>query len=52
MNWLKALSENKNIHTTLFDFLDQYGMAGLEEALQLYQNNHQKYIYRTKKFVA
>ena len=49
MNWLKELSENKNLRTNLSDFLDQPCMSGLEDALQLYRNTHQKYICRTKE---
>ncbi len=49
MNWLKELSENKNLHTYLSAFLDQHGMSGLEKALQLYQNTQQKYICKTKE---
>ena len=49
MNWIKELSENKNLHTNLSAFLDQHGISGLENALQLYQNTHQKYICRTKE---
>lgn len=49
MNWLKELSSNKNLHANLSGFLEQYGLSGLEYALQLYQNTHQKYICKTKK---
>lgn len=52
MNWLKELSENKNLHENLYDFLDQHGMSGLDNALQLYRNTHQKYICKTKKSIS
>lgn len=52
MNWLKEFSENKNLHTTLSTFLEQYGMSGLEDALQLYRNSHQKYICKTKQSIS
>ena len=52
MNWLKELSSNKNLHANLSGFLEQYGLSGLEYALQLYQNTHQKYICKTKKNIS
>ena len=48
MNWLKELSKNECVHKSLSAFLEQYGIAGLEKALQLYQNTHQKYICKTR----
>lgn len=52
MNWLKELSANKNLHTNLSAFLDQHGISGLEDALQLYNNTHQKYICKTKESIS
>ena len=52
MNLLKELSLNKNLNTNLSDFLSQYGTTGLEHALQLYQNTHQKYICKTRKNIS
>lgn len=52
MNWLKELSSNKNLNTYLSAFLEQHGTSGLEHALQLYQNTHQKYICKTKKAIS
>lgn len=51
MNWLKEISSNKDLHINLSAFLEQHGIAGLEKALKLYKDTHQKYVCKTKKSI-
>lgn len=48
MNWKHELEQSESLQNTLTTFLNQYGLSGLENALQLYTNLQQEYICRTK----
>lgn len=52
MDWIQELSTDIELKTKLSAFLDHYGPAGLEEALQSYTNLQQKYICKTKKSIS
>lgn len=49
MEWIRIIADTKNTQNNLFDFLDQYGISGLEQALQLYIDMQQVYTCRTRK---
>lgn len=48
MNSLYELALNEALQNTLTLFVEQYGVSGLERALQLYTNMQQVYICKTK----
>ncbi len=49
MKWTKVIADTKNIQNKLFYFLEQYGIDGLEQALQLYSDMQQEYTCCTRK---
>lgn len=48
MDWIQELIQAETLHGTLAAFLKQYGLSGLEEALQLYSNIQKEYICKSK----
>ena len=52
MNWIQELSSNTALHDNITSFMNQYGMPGLEQALQLYRDMHQTYICKTKTSIS
>ncbi len=48
MNWIQELTHTESLQYTFNTFLDQYGFSGLENALRIYSDMQQDYIYRTK----
>lgn len=48
MNWMQEMGNNKTLQTKFYDFLDSYGFAGLEQAMQIYENTQQDYFCNTK----
>lgn len=43
--------DNENLKTEIISFINQYGITGLQEAMQLYINLSQDYICRTKRSI-
>ncbi len=52
MNWIQELEQSESLQSNLTTFLNQYGLSGLEHALQLYTNLQQEYICRTKTSIS
>lgn len=52
MNWKQEFSKNKVLQSNLNSFLNQYGIGGLEKALEIYSDINQEYICKTKKSVS
>lgn len=48
MNWIQEFSANKNLYDNISSFIEQYGVSGLEQALQLYRATYQSYICKNK----
>lgn len=48
MNWFHEISGNRSAQAKLYNFLINYGISGLEQALQLYTDMQQEYICNTK----
>lgn len=48
MKWLQLISDSKSTHNKLVCFLNQYGLSGLEDALQTYENSQQYYFCNTR----
>lgn len=48
MDWWQKLSENKHLQDELYNFLNKYGLSALREALQLYIDQQQDYLCKTK----
>lgn len=48
MSWIRELSNDMEMQTSLVSFLEDHGMAGLKDALQIYTDMHQEYICKTK----
>ncbi len=51
MNWLNNIFGNTKLHIKLSTFLDQYGISGLEQAIQLYENMNLEYIWKTRESI-
>lgn len=52
MDWIQELGNHKQLKKTFTTFLEQYGLTGLEEALNLYTDLQQDYICKTKTSVS
>lgn len=52
MGWMQEIAQSESIQNTLTTFVDQYGISGLENALNLYSNMQQKYICKTKTSIS
>lgn len=50
--WQQELSNNQNFQYTLSTFINQYGISGIEQALQFYSNLHHEYICKTKFLIS
>lgn len=48
MNWKQELSRSESLQYTLTAFIKQYGLSGLEEAMQIYSNMQKEYFCKTK----
>ena len=48
MKWLQLISNTKSTYYKLITFLNQYGLSGLEEALQYFENANQYYFCNTR----
>lgn len=51
MNWLQKFSADIPLKQELLDFLEQYGITGLRQALHLYKHMNEYYICKTKSSV-
>lgn len=51
MDWLNELTQGESIQNTLITFLNQYGMEGLETALNYYESTQMDYICKTKSSI-
>lgn len=52
MNWIQKLSQTKSLQNILTIFLDQYGIDGLEKALNYYSSMQPEYICKTKSTIS
>ena len=52
MNWFKKHQIDNELRDTLSDFLEQYGVSSLKQALQLYIMDQQEYICRTRTSIS
>lgn len=52
MNPIQEFSDNQTLQDNLTSFIQQYGISGLEQALQLYRDTHQTYICKTKASIS
>lgn len=52
MNWLQIISDDKGLRSKLFEFLSTYGISGLDQALQIFEDMQQEYICRNKTSVS
>lgn len=52
MNLLQDLLIDKDLNIFLISFLDEFGISGLKQALQLYTNMEKKYICKTKTSIS
>ena len=43
MEWLQIISDSKSVYYKLINFLNQYGLSGLEQALQSFEDTQQYY---------
>lgn len=48
MDWFKNISDSKSTYNKLINFLNLYGLLGLEDALQYYEDIQQDYLCKTK----
>ena len=48
MDWIQEMAQAENLHNTLNAFLDQYGLSGLENALNHYSAMQSEYICKTE----
>ena len=48
MEWFKTISNSKPTYNKLINFLNQYGLSGLENALQHYEDIQKTYLCKTK----
>lgn len=49
MEWLQNIDNNKKVQNKLYNFLNQYGLSGLEQALQQYIDMQQEYTCCTRE---
>lgn len=52
MNNFQDILNNKDLKNRIFSFLSQYGLNGLEEALNAYEDMQQIYLIKTKTSVS
>lgn len=52
MNNFQDISKNREFKNRISAFLSQYGLAGLEEALNIYEDMQQMYLIKTKSSVS
>lgn len=52
MNWIQVLSQTESLQNTLIAFLKNYGLTGLEKALNHYSAMQPEYICKTKSTMA
>lgn len=48
MDWIQELGQAEHLHNTINTFLDQYGLSGLEDALNHYSAIQSEYICKTE----
>ncbi len=48
MEWLQIISDSKSVYYKLINFLNQYGLSGLEQALQSFEDAQQYYFCNTR----
>lgn len=52
MNWIQVLLQTNSLTNTLTNFLDKYGIRGLEDALNQYSSIQSEYICRTRSSIS
>ncbi len=52
MDWIQEFQLDKELKELFFAFFNQYGAAGLKQALQSYKNMQKEYICKTKSSVS
>ncbi len=52
MNLTQKFSNNQILQDNLTSFIQQYGISGLEQALQLYRDTHQSYLCKNRTSIS
>ena len=52
MDWIQELTKDPNLNKTFTNFLQQYGLSGLGQALSMYKSIQLKYICKTKTTIS